>query len=402
MIQNYTNYYENNFTRGRFEAYKNDFVSNVGKLYSISTGPYFLKKSNADRIKEDILPALMKLLDSKEYQHSVYERGWFLPKYEVQKRDFFGSADFHIEGDEIRLIELNFFIPGHFGLIELFAKLFSKNFDIEMELFADGFEHRLAEFLLGRFGSDKIAICVNHLGRSTHYMEHYKYVEKFLNKNGVKARVVFAKDAKLSKNGKPMWGDEEFDGVFNVVIPRNWEHNAHEFENYTKLFCAVPELFFPNPWCWTIGDKRFLTVLSELKIGDFGLDETEISALKSITLKSRTLKEFSSVEDIYSTFGSGENMVLKPIDNYHTEGVYIEPSPECVQKVFENEANTYIAQELFKSEKIYYENENAEVVEPWRAQLRVEFFDGEFSNFRAYGFSDPFGLSPMMPVIVAK
>lgn len=400
MIQKYKHYYENTFTPERFGSYQQELLSNVGKLYSVATGPYFLTKSNAERIQNAILPSLMALLDSKEYQQSVYERGWFLPKCEVHRRDFFGSADFHIDGEEIRLIELNFFLPGHFGLIELFPKLFSKNFDTEMEMFAEGFERRLAEFLSGRFDGDTIALCVNHLGRSAHYMEHYQYVEKFLNENGVKAKVVFAKDAQLSDGKKPMWNGEEFDGVFNMVIPRNWEHNAHEFENYTRLFHEVPESFFPNPWCWTIGDKRFLTVLSELKCGDFGLNEAQVEALKSVTLKSLPLKEFSNVDDICTYFGGNENLVLKPIDNYHTEGVYIEPSVECIGKIFESEADTYIAQECFKAQKIYYEDAQGNEVDPWRAQLRVEFFDGKFSNFRAYGFSDPFGLSPMMPVIV--
>ncbi len=402
MIKNYQNYYKRNFTPQRFKAYQTAFATQVGKLYSVSTAPYFLKESMANRIKDEILPALMKLLSSKTYQQDVYERGWFLPKHEIAQSDFFGSADFHIDGDAIRLIELNFFIPGHFGLIELFPKLFSQHFDLEMELFAEGFEARLATFLKERFKGDSIALCVNHLGRSEHYLEHYRYVARFLNEHGLKAKVVFAKDATLSDEGKVMFGNDVFDGVFNLVIPRNWEHNAHEFKNYTHVFSQRPEAFFPNPWCWTIGDKRFLNVLSTLKCGDFGLCDSEVAALQSITLKSSLLQAFSNIDELYAFFEGNESIVLKPIDDYHTQGVHIEPERQKVETIFETEADTYIAQEYFQAQKIYYENENGDPVDPWRAQLRVEFFNGEFSNFRTYGFSDPFGLSPMMPVVIVR
>ncbi|ADR33252.1 hypothetical protein Sulku_0586 [Sulfuricurvum kujiense DSM 16994] len=402
MLINYQKYYRENFTPERYKAYQADFEKEVGKLYAISTGPYFLRERNAQKIRESILPALMKFLGSSEYQERVYERGWFLPKFPIEKKDFFGSADFHIDGDEIRLIELNFFLPGHFGLVELFPKLFSKNFDMELEVFAEGFEVRLAKFLKERFGGDKIALSINHLGLSVHYFEHYKYIENFLNKNGVRAKVVYAKDAGYSDTGKAMWDGEEFDGVFNIVIPRIWEHNPEEFKNYTDLFHKTPESFFPNPWCWTIGDKRFLNDLSALEKKQHGLSDDEIAALQSVTLKSASLKDFSSVHHVCSFFGGRENLVLKPIDNYHTQGVFIEPSIEQIEEIFSEKADIYIAQECFNAEIIYYENENKEAVEPWRSQLRVEFFNGEFSNFRSYGFSDPFGLSPMMPVVIVK
>ena len=103
---------------------------------------------------------------------------------------------------------------------------------------------------------------------------------------------------------------------------------------------------------------------------------------------------------MYSFFGNSKNFVLKPIDNYHTEGVYIKPSAEIIEKIIKEEADFYIAQEYFEAENIYYEDENGKQIEPYKGQLRVEFFNGEFLNFRTYGFSNPFGLSPMMPVAI--
>ncbi len=400
MIQEYKRYYHEKYTPQRYRQYQNDFKKEVGKLYALSTGPYFLKKTNATKIKEAILPSIIHLLSSKKYQESVYQRGWFLPKIEVKKSDFFGSADFHIDGDEIRLIELNFFMPGHFGLIELFPKLFAKSFNFELEIFTDGFERRLADFLKKRFDGDKIALCVNHLGRSEHYLDHYRYIENFLNKNGLNAKVVYAKDAGISDNNRPMWDNEEYDGVFNIVIPRNWEHNKDEFLNYTTLFEKIPEYFFPNPWCWTIGDKRFLNTLANLDNLDYGLSKDDEIALKSITLKSAMVNSFSNTQELYSFFGNSKNFVLKPIDNYHTEGVYINPSAEIIEKIIKEEADFYIVQEYFEAESIYYEDENGKQIEPYKGQLRVEFFNGEFLNFRTYGFSNPFGLSPMMPVAI--
>ncbi len=225
-------------------------------------------------------------------------------------------------------------------------------------------------------------------------------MEKSLNKNGIKAKVVYAKDAKVSSNNMPMWDDEEFDGVFNIVIPRIWEHNSKEFENYTNLFEKSSNSFFPNPWCWTVGDKRFLNLLATLKDGDFDLDKTEVKILKSITLKTNSMNEFSSVKEICENFKSENDLVLKPIDNFHTQGVYIQPTITQMENVFKTDSERYVVQELFNAENIYYEDENSKQVMPWKAQLRTEFFDGEFSNFRAYGYSDPFGLSPMMPVVL--
>ncbi|WP_428737335.1 hypothetical protein [Sulfurimonas sp.] len=400
MVDKYKEFYKNNFSTERYKNYQEDFKDEIGKVYSLSTSPAFITKENAQKIQEKILPAILKLVGSKQYQDHIYERGWFLPKFPIANSDFFGCADFHLNDNQIKLIELNFFIPGHFGLIELFTKLFSKNFNYELEPYAKGFEKKLANFLQERFNGNKIALAVNHLGLSQHYFEHYKYVEKFLNQNGVNAKVVYAKDAKISNNNKPMWDNEEFDGVFNIVIPRIWEHNAKVFENYTQLFNQIPKLFFPNPWCWTMADKRFLVVLSNLQSGDFGLSDEEVAILKSITLKSSSLAQFHSAEDLCEYFGGNENLVLKPIDNYHTQGVYVKPSIQEIENIFKNQRDQYIAQEYFGAELAYYKDENEHEIKPWRSQLRVEFFNGKFLNFRAYGYSDPFGLSPMMPVAI--
>jgi hypothetical protein len=400
MNNEYKNFYENHFTPQKYREYQEEFEKEAGKLYALSTGPYMLQKNIAARIQKEILPAFVKLLNSEEYKEQIYKRGWFLPASPVTQSDFFGSIDFHIHKEDVRLIELNFFLPGHIGLIELFPKLFSKHFEYEFDIFSNGFEQKLASFLIQRFQGKKIAMAVNRLGMSTHYFEHYKYIEKFLRKNGVDAKVVYAKDAKISPANKPMWEDEEFDGVFNIVIPRIWEHNPEEFESYTALFQATPQSFFPNPWCWTMGDKRFLTVLSDLKTGDYGLDEKDIGILKSVTLKTKRMHGFENVEDIYAYFSKTGDFVLKPIDNYHTQGVYIRPTHSEVVEIFKTQKERYVVQEIFFAEDIYYEDENAKRITPWFSQLRTEFFNGEFLNFRAYGYSDPFGLSPMMPVAV--
>ena len=85
MIQEYKRYYHEKYTPQKYRQYQNDFKKEVGKLYALSAGPYFLKKTNATKIKEAILPSIMHLLSSKKYQESVYQRGWFLPKIEVKK-----------------------------------------------------------------------------------------------------------------------------------------------------------------------------------------------------------------------------------------------------------------------------------------------------------------------------
>lgn len=398
MINKYKEFYKNHFSIESYKSYQKDFEKEVGKIYALSTSPVFLKQNNALKIKNSILPTLLKLLNSKEYQEKIYKRGWFLPTFELKKEDFWGCADFHINGEEIKLIELNFFIPGHFGLIELFPKLFSKNFNIDIPPFSKGFEKKLADFLKERFNGGKIALAVNHLDSSKHYFEHYKYVETFLQKNNLNIKIVYAKDLSLSKNSKPKFNNEEFDGVFNILIPRIWEHYNEEFRNYTEIFAKAPSLFFPNPWCWTMSDKRFLVVLSNLKNENFGLNDEEIEILESITLKSTSLEQFHSAKELCDYFGGNENIVLKPIDNYHTKGVYIKPSIKEIEKVLENKSK-YMAQEYFSAQLTYYRDENNKEITPWRSQLRTEFFDGEFLNFRAYGYSNPFGLSPMMPVI---
>lgn len=397
MLELYKKFYKENFSINRYKKYKEDFLKEVSKQYALATCPYFLSKQNSIKIKEKILPAIISLLNSKSYQENIYKRGWFLDKFEVKKEDFFGSADFHINGNEIKLIEINFFIPGHFGFIEMFPKLFSRNFDFQLENFAQGFEKKLANKLIKKYKKEKVAICVNHLSRSEHYFEHYKYVEKFLNKNGLKAKVVFAKDISYLNDNQILYKGEKFGGILNIVIPRNWEHNQAEFSSYTNTFKKAPHLFFPNPWCWTMGDKRFLAILSNCDEDDFNLSKNEIEILKTICLKSKILSSFKNTDEIYSLYN--KEIVLKPIDDYHTNGVLIKPSLKQIEQIFKTNKNTYIAQKYFQASQIYYKDEQNEPISPYRAQLRVEFFNAKFLNYRAYGYSDPYGYSPMMPVV---
>jgi hypothetical protein len=388
------------FTAERYRRYLLGLEEAIGpNIYRFATTPLFLPEERFARLV-DITNSVVRLLGAPRYQEMVTSTPWFMAQVPLQPSDYFGCVDFHVSGDEEKIIEVNFCPPGHVGLTEMFERRFFEAFDLgSARPMNTGFDEALVRLVTEDGRHKRVAIAVNHTARSKSYVPHYRYVEKIFAAHGVDAKLLYAKDVELDAGSRPAWNGERFDRIFNLVIPRNMQYEPEPFERYREAFRAHPALFFPNPLGWKLATKAFLTVCSNLSRESFGIADEDRQRIESATLETYHLSRFASSGEVADHFGGAANVVLKPLDDYHARGVFIAPSAEQLERVFADERERYVVQRLFPSGSMPHISSAGEIGTV-HYSVRVGFVDGEAFSVRSYSYTDPLGWDEITPVVI--
>lgn len=365
----------------RYQRYLDSLAAEIGHRYTYSTTPLFLPRERLERIF-DTVRSVIRLLQSPHFQEEAAREPWFLPWHSLRKRDYFGCVDFHLQGDEEKIIEVNFNPPGRFGLLELMERKFLEAFAIPtlVEL-NTGFEKAVVAAATEGETGRRIAIAVNPTASSRELLPHYRYVESFFLRHGVQARVVFADAVRMDEDGYPLWDGVRYDVVLNLLIARTWRDHPDLFAPFTELYRRRPELFFPSPYGARLGDKRLLGVCHRLSEDSLGLGESDVRNLRRSSLQALRLTEFRDPDAVRERFGGEEKLVLKPLDNYRGNGVVVQPSREELAAIFERSRGGYIAHEYFPAEEVPCLSPDGRV-ETHPFEVRVGFLDGDVRSVR--------------------
>ncbi len=394
--EHYAQFFER-FTTEKYESYLRNLGVTIEK-YSFSTTPYFLPRKRFERLVE-ITNSLLKLLKSPAYHEQTARTSWFLPHHTMRPTDYFGDVEFHCGDVEDKILEVNFNPPGHVGFLELLEGAFLNAFDVPHALRVnEGFEERLVDAVTDHRRYTKIAVGVNHTAASKPYMAHYKYFEKIFSRHGIESRVVYAADVQMDEAFCPMWDGRPFDRILNLVIPRIWEDNPEPFSKFTLAYKHHPEMFFPNPFGWRLGQKRLQAVCYNLENENFGLEEKDVEIITKASLETYMLSDFSSPSELMQRF-EGKDFVLKPLDNYHGKGLFIRPSVESIEQVFDSARDRYIAQQYFPPSQVPCITTGG-AIENYLFSLRLGFLNGEFFGARGYNFTIPPSSEHIVPVVV--
>ena len=389
------------FTAERHQRYVSGIEEALGPhVYRFATTPLFLAEERFARLV-DITNSVVKLLASPGYQEMVTRTPWFTAQVPLQTSDYFGCVDYHLAGETEKIIEVNFCPPGHVGLTEMFERRFFEAFDLgSARPMNEGFDKTLVRLVTENGTHEKVAIAVNHTVRSKDYLPHYKYVEGIFAAHDVDARLLYAKDVELDAGSRPTWNGERFDRIFNLVIPRNMQYEPEPFARYLEAFRSHPAIFFPNPLGWKLATKAFLTVCSDLRTDNFGIAKEDKERIENATLETHLLSRFGSAGEAADHFGGAQNVVLKPLDDYHARGVFIRPSAQELERVFADGRERYVVQRYFPADsnpRISSEGEIGMV----RHSVRIGFVDGKAFSVRSYSYTDPLGRDEITPVVIA-
>ncbi|HEX4965994.1 MAG TPA: hypothetical protein VF173_34610 [Thermoanaerobaculia bacterium] len=365
----------------RYQRYVDGIAAAIGHRYTYSTTPLFLPQGRLERIFATVR-SVVRLLQSPRFQEESAREPWFLPWHPLEKRDYFGCVDFHLRGDEEKIIEVNFNPPGRFGLLELMERTFLEAFEAPTLLQLNaGFEQAVVAAVTEGDRDRRVAIAVNPTASSRELLPHYRYVESFFLRHGVQARVVFADAVGMDGEGFPVWDGERYDVVLNLLIARTWRDHPVLFAPYTALFQRRPEVFFPSPLGARLGDKRLLAVCHQLAQDSFGLAPADVENLERATLKAWRLTDFRDAREVRERFGGEQNLVLKPLDNYRGNGVVIQPSPDELAAIFAQSRDNYMAHEYFPAEPVpCLTPEGGDGAHPF--EVRVGFLNGEVRSVR--------------------
>lgn len=364
-----------------YRRYLDHLAAEIGHRYTYSTTPLFLPRERLERIFATVR-SVVRLLASPRYQQEAMREGWFLDWHPLRTRDFFGCVDFHLQGEEEKIIEVNFNPPGRFGLHELMERTYLETFATPTHLrLNEGFEKAVVDATTEGDTSRRIAIAVNPTASSRELLPHYRHVERFFNRQGVEARVVFADAVVIDADGLPRWDGVRYDVVFNLLIARTWLDHPELFAPFTALHRRRPELFFPSPLGARLGDKRLLPVLRRLDEEPFGLTASDVHNLRRAALPAVRLTGCQDAGEVRELLGGTQNLVLKPLDNYRGNGVVIQPTEEELAAIFEHSRESYMAHAFFPAEPVPVLTPEGEV-ETHPFEVRVVFLNGEPRSLR--------------------
>ncbi|GJM09223.1 MAG: hypothetical protein DHS20C11_14990 [Lysobacteraceae bacterium] len=386
------------FSADKFARYMDRMEATVGHRYPYSTTPVFLSQDQFDRLVATT-HAVVRLLQSPQLQKHMLQHDWFLPWNDLKPHDYFGCVDFHMQGDQARIIEVNFNVPGRVGLLELMEHQFLSVFAVRPSHRVNaGFEKKLVEAVTENGRHSRVAIAVSPLKSSRELRPHYEYIATIFRKYGVDAQCVFANHVDPGDGQRrPRWNGSPYDVVLNLLIPGTWEANQDLFANYSALYCAQPDRFVPSPQGWRLGTKRLLTIFNNLFEQPLGLGDSDCKLIARASLRSHLVSDFEAASELIEAFGGRDKLVLKPMASYRSQGVFVQPSERELESVFRDNRNGYVAQELFLAEGL--PSVTAEGKPSSRHfEIRVGFMNGRVNRMRGSNCAN----LEMTPVIVTS
>lgn len=361
------------------EAFIRALTEKTGCIgYFFSPTPYAINQSLFGRLNEAV-PVLLDLLDQPGYyNHCIAQRHWNLAVQPMQETDFTGCADFLLTDYGAKLIEMNINLPGKSGLMQtLSAAAVAYLGDPEGEWTNSQYMQQLVQTIRKAIPTNgKIALVVSHLPASKKHQPHYRYFAQQLQQHGLDVTVVQANELIPSSTGCTAYG-MQFDRMINLVIPFVWETNPDSFVHWTQVWEQHPERIFPNPTGGMYGTKDLLSYLdSQRHTPDSG-------KWSDFVLRAYMLRDFSSPEELLTTL-SPEQMVLKPLKDYDTKGVYVQPDTATIERIFRENQAGYMAQEFTDSIRVPVQLPNGETAETHSVIYRIYFARKQPIGYQAY------------------
>lgn len=363
--------------------------------YLYSPTPLRLKQNLFDQLNAAV-PALMDVIDSPDYfDHCVREQFWTLPTHAMQATDFTGCADFLLTKTGAKLIEINLNLPGKTGLMQLLGEA-AVNCLYVPETSATNLHYMEKLVAVIRESipvNGNIALVVSHLITSIKHQPHYRFFAAQLQQYGLQVDVVQACDLEPHENGCSANG-VQYSGMINLVIPFVWERNPDDFRNWTTVLSQHPERIFPNPTGGMLGTKDVLRYLDSQR------HHHSAANWDSFVLKARMLHEFNSTEALYQ-FLKPDSMVLKPLKDYDTKSVYVQPDKATVERLLFTRRNDYMVQQFTDSLSLSFELPSGETATTHSVIYRIFFTKKQAIGYQAYYIHGEFnGDYYTAPVIV--
>jgi hypothetical protein len=383
-----------------FQLYADTIGHRTGNGYAFGRLPFYLPGGMYVEVEASVR-AITSLLASALYRDRILTGPTFLPYPALRSEDLIGSVDFHLGENGLKIIDVNFNVPGLIGFAELLESAYYSMLSVPGRThLCAGLMLALADIVGGDRGG-RVAIAVSHLPMSQPFLRHYRILAEEMRSLGVDANLVFARDVVIGSAGELIWDNQGYDAVLSLVIPAIWEQYPSEFSAYSAAYAVSPHRFYPNPVGGQLGSKLLLTMLGDLETLVPDLLAKERTYLERATLAAKPLNSFSNPEEAIAAFGGLCRMVLKPTHSYGSQGVIVQPSQTDLNKVFDRLPDGYIVQDYYAPLRYpALQADGSLLLEQTRFELRAFFVGGRFAGATAYEFGKGTHQCPMVPVVL--
>jgi hypothetical protein len=383
-------------TKLRTDLFYDQLVRESGcSEYLFTTNPLLVPNGLFQRLNKAV-PAMLDLLDTPDYwNYCVQQDQWSLKPHPMKRTDFTGCADFLVTSEGAKLIEMNINLPGKVGLIQTLGEATQQLFGDEYKQYTNlnALDDLLTTIREALPTEVPIAILVSHLPASSKHQPHYRYFSDELNRLGLNTKVVPAREVTITAGGCT-WNNQEFGAFINLVIPFVWEGNQDAFQPLNALWEQHPDLFFPNPTGGMFGTKELLHYL------DAQRHEPNSELWTDFVLRANMFSDFETVDELLNAYQPAE-MVLKPLKDYDTKGVYVQPDRALVEQLFAERKADYMVQEFTSSVQLPFENEKGERLLSHSLIYRIFFASKQPMAYQGYVIHGEFnGTYYSAPVIV--
>ena len=333
----------------RAEAHEPDLA---GALLAVrpnlfSSGPVFLSTRDLDAML-DVVAAIEAAAKAPTYRAAVLEWAPAIARHDFGPRGVFMGYDFHLGGDEPKLIEVNTNAGGAF--LNAFLARAQRTCCREAEdamraaLLGD-FEPAvwrmfLSEWSLqGRTGSPRTIAIVDDRPREQYLFPEFMLAQRFFERQGLKAWIV--DPAQLSfAEGRLRCGGETIDLVYNRLVDFSLSVPGHEA--LCAAYLAGVVVVTPNPHNHALfADKRNLSLLSDpAAAGLWGLSAHHLQSLSAVP--RTTLVGLENAQELWAT---RKRLFFKPAGGHGGKAVF--RGDKVTHRVWaEIQQGGYIAQAL--------------------------------------------------------
>jgi hypothetical protein len=333
----------------RAEAHEPDLAATLlaARPNLFSSGPVFLSARDLEAML-DVVAAIEAAANAPSYQEAVLEWAPAIARHDFGPRGAFMGYDFHLGGNEPKLIEVNTNAGGAF-LNAFLARAQSaccREAEDAMRV------AKLREFepvvwrmflsewgLQGRTSSPRTIAIVDDRPREQYLFPEFMLAQRFFERQGLKAWIVDPAELSFAE-GQLRCEGEAIDLVYNRLVDLSLSAPEHEALRGAYLAGAV--VVTPNPRNHALfADKRNLSLLSDpAAAGLFGLSAHHLQSLSAVP--HTTLVGPENAEELWA---ARKRLFFKPAGGHGGKAVY--RGDKVTHRVWaEIQQGGYIAQAL--------------------------------------------------------
>ncbi|MEW6443015.1 MAG: hypothetical protein AB1640_18925 [bacterium] len=385
-----------------------NLFANPDRAIPISPVPLLLDRSH-EEVFSRLIGLFWRVLEDKRYRQLSAERippplqpalqEGARPAMDFAGNGSIGCIDLHLVGGVPRVVEFMVLPPGMVGIYPGMLERYGEYLrtlvpGCSPRIFLEGADRWSCEDLMhrqvvGEGREGRFAIVDWEPERQITYGEFLYTTDAVRSRFGVEGLVADPREVVWGQGGVSIRG-LPVDRILNRLTLVDWIANLHALGEYTRILRERPQIFVYHPYCWYLGDKFSLAVLSDpAALEQMDISEMDRRRLAEVLPATVHLADYADADTgrvnarrLTDRLGPPGQIVLKPLSSHASKGVVFgpvdTPTMARLEKVLEGiDPAQYVAMKLAPVPEIVVPRGGGER-EVWKSDVRIFALGGRF------------------------